>query len=196
MDRFEYATGLMSIIAGLALADLATSAHRLVKTGNRLVWDTLAVASAGYVAFTLIRMWFALWGVRAFEGLTGLWFYLSLILEMFVLFLAAAVALPDERDVPVEGPVDLAGYYNKHRTYLWLLLAVFQLAFGAHALFFQWSMHGGPGGPPLWAWALFVGGPLVIYLALATLPSRRGQGALLVAVACLEVFASLGTGLS
>lgn len=46
MDRFEYAIGLMSIIVGLGLANLAMSLHRVLKHRMQVRWDGLAVVTA------------------------------------------------------------------------------------------------------------------------------------------------------
>jgi hypothetical protein len=98
MDRFEYAIGLMSIIVGLGLAALAMSLHRLLKHRAQVRWDGLAMGTAAFAAFTLVRMWYQLWALRNLAEVTNLMFYISLILEMFLVFLAAAAALPDESD--------------------------------------------------------------------------------------------------
>src|SRR3546814_2648487 len=74
MDRFEYAIGLISIIVGLGLADLAMSLHRLLKQRERVRWDWVALATAGFAGFSLIRMWYQLWTVRDFPEVTHLFF--------------------------------------------------------------------------------------------------------------------------
>lgn len=39
MDRFEYAVGLISLIVGLALADISVSLHRPLKHRAEVRWD-------------------------------------------------------------------------------------------------------------------------------------------------------------
>ena len=46
MNTFEYITVLASIVVGLAIADLATSAHRLLRAGGRVRWDWIAPTAA------------------------------------------------------------------------------------------------------------------------------------------------------
>ena len=191
MDRFEYAIGLMSIIVGLGLADLAMSLHRLLKHRAQVRWDGLAIATAAYAAYTLIRMWYALWTVREVAGLTNLYFYISLILEMFLLFLAAAAALPDDSD-PAHERWDLRAYHEHHARYIWTLFALFQVSFLGHLVYFVHSS--GSAGMPAWVWALaFV--PLAIFGALLAVRSRRMQAILLGTVFALELMLGWSTGL-
>ncbi|HEU4812929.1 MAG TPA: hypothetical protein VFS99_01700 [Xanthomonadaceae bacterium] len=187
MDRFEYAIGLMSIIVGLGLADLAMSLHRLLKHRMQVKWDGLAVGTAIYAAFTLVRMWYQLWTVRDLTEVTSLFFYLGLILEMFLVFLAAAATLPDESD-PVHERWDLRAYYDRHRRYIWGLFVLFQLSYLGHALYFTQAFAGQ--GIPFAALLRFVLAPLAIYVALVSVRSRRLQAALLGLVFALEAFNS------
>jgi hypothetical protein len=191
MDRFEYAIGLMSIIVGLGLADLAMSLHRLLKHRTQVRWDGLSIATAAYAAYTLIRMWYALWTVREVAVLTNLFFYISLILEMFVLFLAAAVALPDDSD-PIHERWDLRAYHQRHARYIWMLFALFQVSFLGHLLYFLHAS--GPHSLPSWFWPLVVA-PLAIFGALLVVRSRRLQAALLGTAFTLELMNGWSTGL-
>lgn len=68
MDRFEYLIGLVSLIVGLGLADLATSLHRLIKQRTRTRWDGQTLATAALAAFTLIWIWYNVWDLRRFPG--------------------------------------------------------------------------------------------------------------------------------
>lgn len=132
MDRFEYAVGLFSIIVGLALGDIGSSLHRLIKQRGEVRWDPLAMLTVAYVVLLLLTMWYDLWSIRGFGGTTSFWFLLTLLGELFVLFLLAAGSLPDE---PHEGN-DLVAFYDKQQTHLWVLLLIFQAAFAAHWLYF------------------------------------------------------------
>ena len=187
MDRFEYAIGLMSIIVGLGLADLAISLHRVLKHRGQVRWDGLAVVTAVYAAFTLVRMWYQLWSVRELTEVTSLFFYLGLILEMFLVFLAAAASLPDETDPPHER-WDLRAYYDRHRRYIWMLFVLFQLSYLAHAVYFT-SVTASQ-SPSLAIWLRFVLAQLAVYVALVLVRSRRLQLALVGLVFALEAFNS------
>lgn len=184
MDRFEYAIGLMSIIVGLGLADLAMSLHRILKHRVRVRWDGLAVGAAIYAAFTLVRMWYQLWSIRDLTEVTSLFFYLGLILEMFLVFLAAAATLPDEAD-PAEQRWDLRAYYDHHRRYIWGLFVMFQLSYVGHAIYFTYNLS--DQGVPFAIWLRYVLAPLLFYIALVLARSRPLQAGLLGLVATLEV---------
>jgi hypothetical protein len=192
MDRFEYAIGLMSIIVGLGLAALAMSLHRLLKHRAQVRWDGLAIGTAAFAAFTLVRMWYQLWSLRDNVEVTNLMFYISLILEMFLVFLAAAAALPDESD-PAPERWDLRAYYERHSRYVWTLFALFELMYISHFLYFVHAS--GLEGPPLSLWLRYMLLPLVVLVTLAATRSRRLHAGLLGLVFALEVVNSWGDGL-
>jgi hypothetical protein len=51
----EYVAAFISIMVGLALADLATSFQRLLRAGKRVKWDLLTPASATLVTAFVIN---------------------------------------------------------------------------------------------------------------------------------------------
>ena len=63
---FKYAMGLFSVLIGLAVADVATSFHRLMRVRQTVRWDPLALAAAFYALCITVYMWFDIWGVRHF----------------------------------------------------------------------------------------------------------------------------------
>src|SRR5579862_8811752 len=77
-------------------------------------------------------MWFDLWGVRHLDATRHFFFYLTMIAEFVILFLLAAVSLPDE---PSED-CDLRQHYAASRRYFWLLVALFQLSYLGNGLYF------------------------------------------------------------
>ena len=129
---FEYALGLFAVLIGLAVADIATSFHRLVRSKAPVVWDPLALLAALYALCTAVGMWFDIWGVRNFTATRHFFFYLSLVASLFVLFLIAAASLPDEAGEAN----DLREYYARNRRYFWTLVALFQFGYLAHGLYF------------------------------------------------------------
>ena len=60
---FEYAVGVFAVLIGLAIADVATSFHRLLRSKSTVKWDPLALIAALYALCMAIYMWFDLWGV-------------------------------------------------------------------------------------------------------------------------------------
>ena len=53
---FEYALGLFSVLIGLAVADIATSFHRLIRHKQAVNWDPLAMLAALYALCMAICM--------------------------------------------------------------------------------------------------------------------------------------------
>jgi hypothetical protein len=129
---FEYALGLFAVLIGLAIADVANSLHRLLRSSAPVRWDPLALLAALYAVCMAVGMWFDLWGVRNFAATRHFFFYLSLVAEFFVLFLLAAASLPDEA---TEGG-DLRAHYERNRRYFWALVALFQLSYLGNGLYF------------------------------------------------------------
>ncbi len=129
---FEYAMVLFSVLIGLAIADVASSFHRLMRHRESVRWDPLALIVAAYALSTAVYMWFDIWGVRHFGITRQFLFYLGLIAELIVLFLAAAASLPDE----VSAPFDLKTYYRDNNRYFWSLMALFQFSYSAFGFFF------------------------------------------------------------
>jgi hypothetical protein len=135
---FEFALGLFAVLIGLAVADVATSFHRLARSTRPVGWDPLALLGALYALCLAVGMWFDLWGVRHFAETRHFFFYLWLVALFFVLFLIAADSLPDESG---EG-CDLREHYTKNRRYFWTLVLIFQVGYLLNGLYFV--------GPALW----------------------------------------------
>jgi hypothetical protein len=134
---FEFATGLFAVLIGLAVADIASSFHRLARSKMPVKWDPLTLIAALYALCLVVVMWFDLWGVRNFAATRTFFFYLSLIAEFFVLYLIAAASLPDE---PGDG--DLREYYARNRRYFWILVTLFQFQYVVDGLYFARSEIG------------------------------------------------------
>jgi len=125
MRAFEYALGLFSVLIGLAIADIATSFHRLARSRQAVVWDPLTLLAALYALLTAIGMWFDLWGVRNVAGARHFFFYLLMVADLFLVFLIAASSLPDD----AESGRDLREFYSRNRRYFWTLITLFQLSY-------------------------------------------------------------------
>jgi hypothetical protein len=132
MNGFEYAMGLISVLIGLALVDVAMSVHKLVRHCMTVRWDARVILSASLVVLIIVRMWFALWSIRDVAIVLYFPFYLSLFVEFMLLFLLASSCLPDEP------PADcnLGQFYESNQRTLWTVFAVFQLSFYLHWLYF------------------------------------------------------------
>jgi hypothetical protein len=168
---FEYALGIFAVLIGLAVADIAASFHRLLRSKAKVRWDPLALLAAFYALCMAVYMWFDLWGVRHFDLTRQFYFYIGLVVELFVLYLIAAASLPDEFD----GSINLRDYYLQNRRHFWGLVTLFQLGYVGFGAYFA---GGEPAGLPrsvlLLSWAQMLA-PLIIALVLLGLKSRTAH---------------------
>ena len=123
MSAADYVTTFISIVLGVALADLATSLHRLLRARSRVRWDWLAPLAAFGAMLVIVLGWWELYD--NFTGKVSLGRFLPVLYSLLLLFLLAAAALPDE--VPDEG-IDLRAYYLDNRAYFWGIFALFVLS--------------------------------------------------------------------
>ncbi|MDB5432155.1 MAG: hypothetical protein JWP35_3271 [Caulobacter sp.] len=126
MSVFEFTFGLIAIILGLALTDIATSLHRLVMNRARVKWHPLPLLAAALALWAVILQWWTAWESRAgkeqvFSSLV------YAIAQALVLFLMAAASLPDKGD---EGEVDLGAHYDKVRPYYMSLALIMVMTAG------------------------------------------------------------------
>jgi hypothetical protein len=122
---FEFSLGLFSVLIGLAVADVATSFHRLVRHQAKVQWDALTLLAALFALVISVGMWFDLWGIRHATSVRHFFFYLVLVGAFFILFLIAAASLPDE----LSGSADLRAYYSGNRRYFWTLVTLFEFLY-------------------------------------------------------------------
>ncbi len=165
---FEYALGIFSVLIGLAVADIAASMHRLLRSRSPVRWDPLALLAALYALCMAVYMWFDIWGVRHFGMTRHFLFYICLVVELFILYLIAAASLPDEH----ADQADLRAYYAGNRKKFWSLVALFQLLYCAFGVYFS---SGEAASLPLaiavWLWVqMFL--PLIVALVLMATRSR------------------------
>jgi hypothetical protein len=134
MNPFDYSLGLLTILMGLALADVSFSFHKLAIRARTIRWDGRPLIAAALVTVECVRLWFGQWTLRNFSAALTFPIYFGLFVQMLLLVLLASASLPDEpRD-----DCDLAVVYEQRRRYFWGLFAayhvmyfVFWLIFGA-----------------------------------------------------------------
>lgn len=114
MSAFEYVSVMASIVIGLALTDILTSLHRLFRARSAVRWHWAAPMATGLVILTLIQIWWSLYTPDD-TPMTVVRF-LPILVELVLLFLLAARALPDE--VPVGG-INLREYYDSNGPWFW-----------------------------------------------------------------------------
>ena len=76
MHAFEHSLGLFAVLIGLAVADVANSFHRLMRSRFPVTWDPLTLLAAFYALCMAVGMWFVFPGAalprgRAVAGVTG-----------------------------------------------------------------------------------------------------------------------------
>jgi hypothetical protein len=121
MKPFEYLLVLAAVILGLAIADLATSMHRLIGAGKRVRWDWLAPLAGVLSLVAIVVQWWNWYGADSL--INGLTFamYLLVVTNAVLQFLMAACALPDES---TEVVIDLRAHFRKISSRFWGLFTV------------------------------------------------------------------------
>jgi hypothetical protein len=124
VSPFEYILALVSILVGLAVADLSGSLHRLLRARRRVQWDWLPLAAALLVMLLILEFWWVFFGLGTSVAWTHYGAFLVLAAALVCMFLLASATLPDE--VPNDG-IDLSLYYRENGRYFWSLFALFVL---------------------------------------------------------------------
>lgn len=124
MSIAEYISVFLAIIVGLAIADLATSFHKLMHARGRVEWDWISLALALVMLLETVLFWWGSfhWYSTASEISIGM--FLPDLALFLLLFLAVAAVLPDR--VPAEG-LSLRGHYFATASYFWTLMVLMGL---------------------------------------------------------------------
>jgi hypothetical protein len=133
MEAFDYAMGLVSIVVGIAISDLALSFHKLFRHRRTISWDARTLLAAALTFVVLFSMWFDLWAVHGRPEILNYPFLLSIIVELVLLFLMATAVLPDE---PLPN-ADLATFYDNNARSIWTFFLLFQISYVGHWLYFK-----------------------------------------------------------
>jgi hypothetical protein len=107
VDAFEYLSVLISIVLGLALTQLLTSAARLIQSRSRVKAYWPALLWAGSLLVILVQSWWAMFEFRDHAPWTLPEFALVLA-HPTLLFFMAVLLLPDSER---EGVIDLKTNY-------------------------------------------------------------------------------------
>ncbi len=103
---------LSSIVIGLGLTDVLQSLHRLFRNHRLVRWDWAVLVATLFAVLTSIQIWWSLFQPN--EQLLTIGGFLPQLVELVILYLLAACALPD--DVP-GGGLDLRAYYDRNGPY-------------------------------------------------------------------------------
>jgi hypothetical protein len=113
MDSFGYLSVLLSIILGLAIAQVLLGVRGLILTRAKVKLYFPTIIWAGLALLIAIQAWWASFGLRS----RGNWTFLAfivLLLQAICVYMAAAVVLPD---ITGERNVDLREHYFAHRSW-------------------------------------------------------------------------------
>lgn len=133
MEAFEYAMGLVSIVVGIAISDLAVSLHKLFRFRRTLSWDARTLLAAALTFIVLFSMWFELWAVHGRPEILNYPFLLSIVVELVLLFLMATAVLPDD---PLPND-DLATFYDNNARSIWTFFLLYQIGYVGHWFYFK-----------------------------------------------------------
>lgn len=104
MSQLEYLIALVSIIVGLAIADLAGSFRELVRPRRAVQWHWLPLTWAAIVLLILVQFWWTSFGALQEEAFGQALAFLPYLLAFLMLYLACAFALPDPECRPECAP--------------------------------------------------------------------------------------------
>ncbi len=123
MNPAEHLIILVSIIIGLAVADLLTSFHHLVRARDRVRFHWLPMTWAGLIFLQLIQIWWVYFYVLQAEVWRNYFAYVFFLLVPVLLFLIACWVLPD-RESDDGSPIDLKAYYLREHGWLFGLVSL------------------------------------------------------------------------
>lgn len=111
MDAFGYLSVLISIILGLAIAQVLQGYRALLLARGRIHADPSALVWSGLVLLFAAQAWWASFGLNKRSE----WDFLDfavILLQMGLLYMLAALVLPD---VPADEHLDLSRHFERHR---------------------------------------------------------------------------------
>jgi hypothetical protein len=111
MDAFGYLSVLLSIIIGLAMAQVLQGYRALLLARGRIHADPAPLIWSGLILLFAAQAWWASFGLNARRD----WDFADfavILLQMGLLYMMSALILPD---VPAEQPVDLTRHFDRHR---------------------------------------------------------------------------------
>src|SRR5690348_15595739 len=133
MENFDYLVGLISIVVGLGLAEVASGMNRLLRTSGAK-HDPLVFGPPILVALLLISIWFDVWAVRRIPNLLSFPFFVLAFAQLMLLYLLAASCVPK-----IAGGTEklTATEYEKNRPYFWRLFSMYELMYFGFWIFFM-----------------------------------------------------------
>jgi hypothetical protein len=119
---FEHLTVLISIVIGMGLAHLLTTAHELVQVRARVKLYWLPVVWFVLIFIALVEWWWAIFALRTAVK-WNFFYFLFILMSPVTQYLAAAFVLPDDSERGHD-VIDLRRYYFDNSAWLFGTLAV------------------------------------------------------------------------
>lgn len=113
MELFEFLMVLVSIIIGLAIAELLTGTARLLRARNSVDFYWLHTVLILGVGFAMLQIWWESWSLRALPEVSFLQLCL-LLANPISLFLIAHLLFPDR-----DGTRRMSEYYMDQAPLIW-----------------------------------------------------------------------------
>jgi len=161
MASFEYLLLFAAVILGLAVSELAIATHRLVNTNERVRWDGLAPLAASVVFLKIITQWWSWYAAESLPGGLRFEMFIGVIVGGVLLFLLAAMVLPEASHGNAE--VNLAHHFERVRRRFWLTFAAHWVVATAVSIWAQVALAGAHFSPFSWAYLMV---PVTVGLAL------------------------------
>ncbi|MBV8373396.1 MAG: hypothetical protein JOY69_09065 [Candidatus Eremiobacteraeota bacterium] len=164
MSPFDYLTVLVSIVIGLAIANVLTRLSVVITARERVDFYWPPLAWAIWLFFIAVQHWWAQWSVHN----TREWTFPTFCLEVFVpvlLFLLSSLVLPEREE---NGKLDLGEWYFRNRA--WFFAVLFLVP--ATSLAEEFTRTGRIGSPVNLGFLLFFE---VMIAAAFVAKSRRAQ---------------------
>jgi hypothetical protein len=125
--EFNYLAILISLIVGLAIAQVLTGIGRLVQARTRVVFYWPSVVWAVLFLIILIETWWSLFRLRDNQS-WNFFSFLVVVAHPVGLFLICSLVLPDPAEFSGERAVDLRANYFDHRHWFYALIILVSLA--------------------------------------------------------------------
>jgi hypothetical protein len=95
MSQIEYLLPLVSIIAGLGLADLAKSVRELIRPNRTVRWHWLPLLWSAFTFLFVLQVWWTSSNILRRDAFADVLVFLPYLLVIVGLYLICAFALPD-----------------------------------------------------------------------------------------------------
>lgn len=122
-SAFDYLTVLVSIVLGLAIANVLTRLGLVISARHRVDFYWPPIAWATWIFFICVQHWWAEWGARHAGTPNFVGFWLEVLVPV-VLFLLSTLVLPEREE---NGRLDLGRWYFHNRAWFFTLLCVLPL---------------------------------------------------------------------